>query len=310
MAARAIASGTISFGLVSIPVKLFTATASEQVCFNMLHNKCKGRMKQQYHCPTDEEIVPRSDMVKGYEYTKGQYVIFEAGELKALEADRSSALDIVEFVPLESVDFIHVEKTYYLGADKGGDKAYKLLSESMVNTAKVAVGRWAARGKEQLVLIRPYQGGLLLHQLYYSNEVRDFDAIDDTATFQFKDVERRLAEKLIEELSVDSFDPTQYVDDYAKRVMAAVDQKVAGQEVAFAPEVPKAQIIDLFEALKSSLNDATQISASADKLPAAKPATKSKRKKAETKAKSVVKAKPKPLKKAVPRKTTRSKKTG
>ncbi|HEY1537484.1 MAG TPA: Ku protein, partial [Polyangiaceae bacterium] len=180
MAARATSSGTISFGLVSIPVKFYTAASSEQASFNMLHKKCGGRVKQQYICPTDNnEIVERTEMVKGYEYARGQYVTFTDDEIKALEAERSNSIEIAEFVPLSSVDFVSVEKTYYLGPDKGGDKAYRLLSESMTRKEMVAVGRWASRGKEQLVLIRPYgKDGIILHQLYYATEVRAFDEID------------------------------------------------------------------------------------------------------------------------------------
>jgi DNA end-binding protein Ku len=254
MAARAIASGTISFGLVSIPVKLYTAASSEQVSFNMLHKKCNGRIKQQLFCPTDNEVVDRADTVKGYEYARGQYVTFTEDELKGFESERSNAIEITEFVPLESVDFVHVEKSYYLGPDKGGDKAYKLLSEAMSNKDKVAVGRWAARGKEQLVLVRPYgDGGLILHQLYYANEVRSFEEIDTGAKLSFSDKERELAEKLIEQLSSDEFEPEKYSDTFSDRVRAAVEQKVQGEEVTIAPEAPKAQIIDLFEALKKSL---------------------------------------------------------
>ncbi|HVJ19521.1 MAG TPA: Ku protein, partial [Polyangiaceae bacterium] len=200
MAARAIASGTISFGLVSIPVKLYTAASSESVSFNMLHKKCGGRIKQQLFCPTDNEVVERTDTVKGYEHARGQYVQFTEEELKAFESERSNAIEITEFVPIESVDFVHVEKSYYLGPDKGGDKAYKLLSEAMDHKTRVAVGRWAARGKEQLVLIRPYADGLILHQLYYANEVRAWDEIDTGAKLGFSDKERDLAEKLIEQL--------------------------------------------------------------------------------------------------------------
>jgi len=257
MAARAIASGTISFGLVSIPVKLFTAASSEQLRFNMLHSKCGGRLKQQMVCPTDNEIVERDNTVRRYEYARGQYVTFTEEELKALEAERSNSIEIVEFVPLSSVDFVQVERTYYLGPDKGGDKAYRLLSESMEEAQKVAVGRWGARGKEQLVLVRPYgDDGLILHQLYYANEVRAFEEIDTGATFTFSDAERGLAQKLIDQLSTEEFDAKQYSDSYRDRVQAAVDQKVAGQEITVAPEQPKAQIIDLFEALKKSLSDA------------------------------------------------------
>ncbi len=257
MAARATASGTISFGLVAIPVKLYTAASSEQVRFNMLHDKCGSRVKMQYFCPVDQEVVERADLIKGYEYTRSQYVRFKDEEIKALEGDRSNGIEIVEFVPLSSVDFVQVEKTYYLGPDKGGDKPYLLLSESMHKQGVVAVGRWAARGKEQLVLVRPYaKGGLVLHQLYYANEVRDFEAVDRGVGFSFSEIERDLAEKLIAELTADEFDPANYADHYEERVRAAVEKKVAGQEITVAPEAPKAQIIDLFEALKKSLADA------------------------------------------------------
>ena len=256
MPARALSSATISFGLVAIPVKLYTATSSQQVHFNMLHPETKTRVQQQYITPATGEVVDRGTLVKGYEYAKGQYVVFTDEELKALEAERSNSVDILEFVPLSSVDLLSVEKTYYLGPDKGGDKAYRLLTESMKRTQKVAVGRWAARGKEQLVLLRPYKDGLVLHQMFYANEVRAFDEVETGATFQFKDVELNLAENLIAQLSHDAFDPSRYKDEYATRVLEAVDQKVAGQQIHVAQEVPKAQVIDLFEALKQSLEQA------------------------------------------------------
>ena len=222
----------------------------------MLHKKCGGRVKQQYICPTDNnEVVERTEMIKGYEYARGQYVTFSDEEIKALEAERSNSIEIAEFVPLSSVDFVSVEKTYYLGPDKGGDKAYRLLSESMTKKEMVAVGRWASRGKEQLVLIRPYgKDGIILHQLYYATEVRAFDEIDTGATFKFSDKEHDLAEKLIEQLSSESFEPDKYSDSYSERVDSAVQQKVEGKEITVAPEAPKAQIIDLFEALKKSLS--------------------------------------------------------
>jgi DNA end-binding protein Ku len=183
-------------------------------------------------------------------------VLFSDEELKALEAERSNSIEIAEFVPLSSVDFVSVEKTYYLGPDKGGDKAYRLLSDSMMKKEKVAVGRWASRGKEQLVLIRPYgKDGIVLHQLYYATEVRAFDDIDTGATFKFSDKEHDLAQKLIEQLSSDSFEPDKYSDSYSERVAAAVAEKVEGKEITVAPEAPKAQIIDLFEALKKSLSN-------------------------------------------------------
>jgi DNA end-binding protein Ku len=287
MPARAVLSGTISFGLVSIPVKFFTAASSEQVSFNMLHKKCGGRLKMQFVCPTDNnEVVERSETVKGYEYSKGQYVQFNEEELKALETERGGSIEITEFVPVTSVDFLQVEKSYYLGPDKGGDKAYRLLGEAMTAKGRVAVGRWSARGKEQVVLVRPYgKDGLVIHQLYYSNEMRAFSEIDTGATFTFSEKEHELAEKLIEELGTDSFDATKYTDSFSERVKSAVDQKVAGQEITIAPEAPKAQIIDLFEALKKSLADVQEKggplagpkkaeAAPADEAPAKKPRAK------------------------------------
>lgn len=259
MAARAISSGTISFGLVAIPVKLYTAASSEQVRFNMLHDKCGSRLKQQYLCPVDAEVVERSATVKGYEYARGQFVLFSEEELKSLESDRSGSLEISEFVPLSSVDFVQVEKSYYLGPDKGGDKPYQLLGDCMREKGVVAVGRWAARGKEQLVLIRPYdQHGLVLHQLYYQNEVRAFAEIETGARFSFSDVERDLAAKLVDQLTSAEFSASRYKDTYEERVRAAVEKKVAGQEISVAPEAPRAQIIDLFEALKRSLAEAQE----------------------------------------------------
>ncbi len=267
MAARANQSGTISFGLVSIPVKFYTAASSEQVRFNMLHDECGGRIKQQLYCPVHDAVVSRTETIKGYEYSKGEYVKFDDDELKSLESSRDSSINIVEFVPLDCFDFIQVEKSYYLGPDKGGDKAYRLLSQSMRDSKKVAVGRWAARGKEQLIVIRPYRDGLLFHQMYYADEVRAFEDIDTGATFEFHDAEKQLAHQLIEQLSAKEFDVDKYEDSFRQRVLTAVEQKVAGQKLQIAPEAPKAQIIDLVEALKQSLEGAasTKQASSKDK---------------------------------------------
>lgn len=245
---------TISFGLVSIPVKIYTAASSQTVRFNMLHGKCGGRLKQQLYCPTDDEIVERKETVKGYEYSKGQYVQFTDKELKALEAQKSTTLDILEFVPLESVDMVHVEKSYYLGPDKGGNKAYKLLSGAMERTQRVAIGQHVSRGKEQLVLIRPYKDGLILHQLYYADEVREFGDIDLGDEVDFRPGEPDLADQLVDQLAAEKFEVDKYKDHFRERALQAVEQKVAGEEISAAPEQPATQIIDLFDALKASLN--------------------------------------------------------
>ncbi|MEM1031526.1 MAG: Ku protein [Myxococcota bacterium] len=261
MAPRAIASGTISFGLVSIPVKVFTATSPAKVRFNMIEPETGARPKQQYVSSVSGEVLERSAMAKGYEHARGQFVILDPEELKALEADRSNGLEIAEFVPLDAVDLIQVEKSYYIAPDKGGDKAYHLLSEAMRRKDVVAVARWAAKGKEQLVLLRPYRAGLVIHQLFYANEVRAFDDLDVGGRPAFSDGELDLADRLIEQLAHDTFEPEKYSDTYTERVRALIDQKIAGEEITIAPDQPKAQIIDLFEALKQSL-EATPAAAS------------------------------------------------
>lgn len=255
MAARPLSSTSISFGLVSIPVKLFTATSAQGVHFNQLHRKCGSRLKQRMYCPVDDEYVERDDIIKGYEVSKNQYVQFSAEELSGLEAERSHTLDLVEFVPDDSVDLIYVEKSYYLGPDKGGDKAFNLLVRAMRRTDRVAVGRFQFHGKVHLVLLRPYKKGLILHQVYYADEVRSYDDVELGPDQRFSDSEEALAEQLITSLSSDAFEPTKYADDYAERVRKAAEQKVAGEEVTIAPEQPQAQIIDLFEALKQSLRE-------------------------------------------------------
>jgi DNA end-binding protein Ku len=251
MAARSVGSGTISFGLVSIPIKLYTATSPQSVGFNFLHQKCGGRVKMQYLCPTDNEVVERKDLIKGYEIAKDKFVTFSE--------DR---LDIVEFVPEDSVDFIYIENTVFLGPGKGGDRAYALLSDAMARTGRVAIGRYGARGKEQLVMLRPYKGGIVMHQVYYADEVRSMDDVEYSTNVPFKPVEQELADKLIEQLSADKFAPEKYRDEYRDRVRAAVEQKAAGIEVTAPVEQPQAQIIDLFEALKRSLQEKGSLPAS------------------------------------------------
>jgi len=270
MAARSIGSGTISFGLVSIPIKLFTATSAKSVGFNMLHKTCGGRLKQQLLCPTDNVVVERSDTIRGFEYARDQYVKFTDEEMKAMEAERTDTLDLVEFVPADSVDFLYIEKTYFLGPDKGGDRAYRLLSEALEGAKRLAVGRFAQRGKDNLVLVRPYKKGLILHECYYADEVRSFDDVETGGAFDFKPIELELANKLIEQLDQPKFEPSRFRDTWADRVKEAVEKKIAGEEVQTAPEAPKAQIIDLLEALKRSVAQAND-STKAEAVPAAAP---------------------------------------
>lgn len=260
MVARATGSTTISFGLVSIPVKIYTATQSQAVSFNTLHADCGTRIKQRLYCPTHDAMVEREATVKGFEVAKDQYVTFGEEELRLLEAQRTNTIDITEFVPEASVDFTQIQKTQYLGPDKGGHKAYGLLSKAMHNTGLVAIGRYNARGKSHVVMLRPYGRGLLLHQLYYADEVRAFDDVELGDEVTTSEAELRLAEQLIHQLKSDAFDPSRYRDDYSDRVREAAEKKAQGMEVVASPAQPTAQIVDLFEALKRSLDTAPKAS--------------------------------------------------
>jgi DNA end-binding protein Ku len=255
--ARSIASLTISFGLVAIPVKLYSATvASERISFNWLRQKDGSRLKQQYVAVNDGAPVERSEMVKGYEFAKGQYVQFTAGELKSLEDATTHSIDIGQFVPLESVDPVYFDGTYYLAPDKGGAKPYSLLATALRKTKQCAVGRWISRGRENIVVIRPIDDGLALHQLHFQAEVR---AIKDVGLepVPVVEAELKLAEQLIEHLAAKRFDPNEYHDEFQGRVKAAIQRKVAGKEVSLA-EAPVASaggnVIDLMEALRASLD--------------------------------------------------------
>ncbi len=254
MPARATSSGTISFGLVSIPVKLYTATSSKTVRFSMLHETDKSRLRQKMVCGDCGSEVKRDETVRGYEHTRDQYVVFTDDELKALERKSDRSIEIEQFIPIEKVDPIYYEKTSLLGPDKGGHKAYELLCRAMTESGKVAVGRYASRGREQLVLLRPAHGGLLMHGLYYADEVRGFDDVELGDASAIKEGELELANQLIEQLSSDDFDPEAYEDEYRRDVLAAIDRKVAGEEVVIAARAePREQIIDLVAALKKSL---------------------------------------------------------
>jgi DNA end-binding protein Ku len=254
MPPRAVGSGAISFGLVSIPVKLYTAASSEAPSFNLLHAKCGNRIRQQRFCPVCNEVVERDDLVKGYEFAKDQYVKISDDELKALEGEASKAIEISEFVPLSTVDPIYFEKTYYLGPDKGGDKPYRLLAEVMSQAGKVALAKFVMRGKENLVLIRSSQNGLMLHTMYFSDEVRDFNEIEKGETAKISSAETNLAMRLIDELSNDQFKPEAYEDEYRQRVLDLVNTKSEGKEITIVePGVKRAQVIDLMDALKESL---------------------------------------------------------
>jgi len=245
----------VSFGLVTIPVKLYsTGETAVGIQLNMLHRKCGSRLKQQYVCPVDDVVVGRDEMVKGYEYAKGQYVLFTEDELKALNREATNAIEITEFVPLEKVDPIYFDRPYYLGPDKGGDKAYRLLGKAMQQTGRAALGRYAARGKQYLVMLRPLDGALVMQQLHYADEIRPRSEVP-IGDSEVRDAELKLAVQLVDQISSDAFRPEAYEDDVRTRVRHLIQKKIEGEEISAAPPEPRqgAQIIDLMEALKASL---------------------------------------------------------
>jgi len=251
---RPFASGQIAFGLVSIPVKLYSATeASERISFNMIHTDCGSRIQQQLFCPKDERTIDRTETSKGYEFSKGQYVLFTEEELKALEERSTQAIEINEFLPSTTIDPIYFAKAYHLTPDKGGERAYTLLSKALQETERWALAKYSARGKGYLVVLRPLGNGLVMQQLYYPNEIRSQDELD-LGDAIIKDNELKMAVQLAEMGAADEFHPENYRDEVADRIRALIQRKIDGEEITItAAEEPKAQVIDLMEALKASL---------------------------------------------------------
>ena len=239
-----------------MPVKLYsTGESSARVSFNLLHGKCGTRLKQQYICPKDEEIVPRGDMVKGYQFSRGQYVIFSDEELKALEAPKGESIEVTEFVPNEQVDRLYFDRSYYLGPDKGGSRAYRLFVAALAETGRVAIGKYATRGRQHLVMLRPMDDVLVMEQLLYADEVRSISEVP-VEDGEVKKQELKLATQLIEQLATPEFQPGSYRDEVREQTWELIQKKVEGQEITVAsPEEPQVQIIDLMTALKASLSE-------------------------------------------------------
>jgi DNA end-binding protein Ku len=257
MSARAIGTANISFGLVSIPVKLFSAgNSASGISFNLLHAKCGSRVKQQYICPKENnQIVPREEMRKGYEFSKDQYVLFTDEELKALEEDSTQTVEVTEFVPLASIDPVYFDRAYYLGPDKGGSKAYWLFAEVLRKTGRVALAKYAARGKQYLVMVRATDDGLVMQQLLYADEVRPISDVGlDKETV--KDAELKLATMLVEQRTTEEFRPDAYEDEVKKRIQEQLRKKIeTGEEISSPPRPKSAEVIDLMEALRRSLSE-------------------------------------------------------
>lgn len=254
MPARSIGTATISFGLVSIPTKLYTTNeAAGDIHFNMLHDADGARLKQQYICTKCDQIVDREHTVKGYEYAKGQYVVLSTEELKALDAVATQTIALEEFVPASALDPLYVEKSYYLGPDKGGERAYKLIRDAMLETGLVGVASYSARGKQYIVALRPFHEGLILHQLRYADEVKPWAEVPMPDFPDLKPAEVGLAKQIIQQIAAETFTPEKYKDEVQERMRELIQKKIEGQEITVAPEAPAGKVIDLMEALKASL---------------------------------------------------------
>lgn len=280
MAAHSIGTATVSFGLVSVPVRLYsTADNTRKVSFNWIHKASGARVRQRYWDPKAEKLVDREDLVKGYEFAKDQYVLFTPEELQVLEAQATNSIDIAEFVPMGKVERHYLDRAYFLGPDRGGERAYRLLSAALKKTKRAALGRYAARGKEYLVLVRPFGDGLVMEQLHYAHELKAFSDVP-LGEGEVKKEELALAVQLVEQASTDSFEPEKYDDEVTKRILALIEKKVEGEEITAAPSVePETKIIDLMEALKASLAG-TEAPKASERKPARRASTRKKTTKA------------------------------
>jgi DNA end-binding protein Ku len=245
----------LSFGLVAIPVRIHTATHSENVSFHLLHNKCGSRVRNQHYCPVCNIVVERDDLVRGFQHAKDQYVPVTDEELESLEAEANNNIDLKQFIPLTSVDPVYFENTHYLGADKGGEKPYRLLADAMAKSGRVAIAELVSRGKEQLVLIRPYRNGLVLHTMYHADEVREFQQVPKGDKVKVSEKEVELGVGLIDRLTSEGFNPQNYKDEYRIRVLAMLDEKSKGKEVTISAPAPErgGKVVDIMEALKRSM---------------------------------------------------------
>lgn len=278
--------GYISFGLVSVPVRLYAAAREEHVSFNQIHEVCGSRIKQQVFCPTCNRVVERSELAKGYQVDRDAYVLVSGEELKTLEAASSEAMEITQFVNLNEVDPIYFQSSYYSAPEDPGRRAYALLLQAMEKLNVAAIAKVTLHSREQIVIMRPYHGGIVLHTLYFAAEVREIAEYAKTDNMTLQKPEIQLAEQFIEQLKA-GFNPEQYKDEYQDRVLALVETKRAGESVVGQPAAPKlAPVIDLMEALKKSI--AERGTPTASSVPALVEASKKKA----SKTASVADAKP------------------
>ncbi len=254
--ATSVWTGTISFGLVSIPVKMFTATSSHDISFNLLHNECRGRINLQNYCPQCERVVERSELVKGYQYEKNQYALVDEEDIRSVKPESSSSLDILKFIEITEVDPIYFEKTYYIGADKGSEKAFALLARAMEEMEKAAIGRLVMRNHEYLVLIRPGMEGLLIHTMLYQDEIRENEH-KVGKDLELRPKELDLAKQLIENLA-EAFNPHEFKNEYVTKMEEMLEAKIHGRKLTVVTPAARPKVTDLMEALQRSVQMARE----------------------------------------------------
>lgn len=243
--------GHLTFGLVSFPVRLYSAARGETISFNQLHKHDGSRIKQVIFCQAEDKPIPRSEIVKGYEYEKDRYVVIEDEEIKKVAPPSAKVMEILEFVKSDEVDPIYLETSYYMAPDEAGEKPYALLFEALKNTGRCGVAKIAMHNREHIVILRPGKNGVLMHTMYFSHEIRQVDEFR-TNTSLVKDKELALATNLIEVLAAD-FEPQKYTDTYRDNLLKMIEAKKAGEEVVATPEPQQAKVVDIMEALKASL---------------------------------------------------------
>ncbi len=257
---RSIWKGSISFGLVSIPVRLYAGARRKNIRFNMLHQACHSRIRYRYWCPSCGEEVQRADTVRGYEYEKGRYVVVSDEEFEKLAAEQNRRIQLVDFVRLTEIDPIHYDSSYYVVPGEAGRKPYALLLEAMSDSGRIGIGRFVMRSKPHLVALRPHSRGLLLHTMYYQEEIRSFEAIEqaagpvDISESEVEPREKEMAVQLIETLS-EPFEPASYRNEYRERVLQYIEQKARGRDIKLPEQKPR-EVIDLMDALQESLQKA------------------------------------------------------
>jgi DNA end-binding protein Ku len=249
--ATSVWKGHLTFGLVSLPVRLFSAARAESVSFNLLHKSDNSRIKQVTYCQAEDKPVPRSDLVKGYEYEKGHYVVIEDEDIKKVAPKTAKVMEILEFVETKDIDPVYLESSYYMAPEAGGEKAYALLFSALQKSGYSGVAKIAMHNREHIVILRPGAKGILLHTMYFTNEVRQVDEFR-TDLDLVKDKEMALAQHLIEALAA-KFEPEKYTDTYRDNLLKMIESKKKGQQVVEVPETHIAPVIDIMEALKRTL---------------------------------------------------------